>query len=567
MILRASLAYGLLLTLLPLFLFSFFPSQDGPAHVNSLATLTALGHHDPFLSEYFYRQATTITNFVDRGVFSILESAVGLDRLEPAFVAFYLLTMLAALLLTFRYLLKISGYWIVLFLPFLYPAMLHKGSYNLCLSSVLLVPLLGFLYRYSIDLSVRAAAGVAVVLVVTFLIHPQMALFGLAGVAVFAAWMVFIDRVGKNRFRSWLDRGDASPGASWRQAVVLCAATVPTLVCCFVFIAGSQKMESAVNVHYAGIVKKAVSLVFLEGVSSYSLFGLAVSTLLILGVCWLLVALARRIAAQRPLRVSAIDPCLLFAAALLVFYVVTPEGLGEVSNVEERVSMPLMLSLLTWIGVRGEGVLELQHVAIFAAVILTFQTVDRVAAFRFLQERRAEYAEAVNRIPPRIPIFSVTAEDIWNCRDRVDARSLFRVHLRFSPFKHLLGEFVASREVAFIGNYEAWDKRPYFPLKFQPAVADYIGRSDFGEMTSRETELKTFSAFVAKLRANNPFSIAYMVVWSEDPSCLETAEGKDIKDVIASNFSPVFTSSHGRVSLYKITSSGPADGVARDSRR
>ena len=80
-----------LLLIAPLLSFTYFPSQDGPAHVNSAAVLQHIANGDEFFQHYFRTTPVGTTNWLTEVVYGVLQRIAGPEHTDMTAAILYLI--------------------------------------------------------------------------------------------------------------------------------------------------------------------------------------------------------------------------------------------------------------------------------------------------------------------------------------------------------------------------------------------------------------------------------------------------------------------------------------------
>lgn len=505
------------LLLAPILIFPQFPSQDGPAHLNAALTLQALAEGRAPFTDYFYASATDPTNAAVTLILQALSRLAPADQLDRLYVGLYALTFCGVAWLCVRRVLKAGIVSLLLLCALVFSHMLHMGSYNLTLAYAGFLLVIALCCAHLRDPRVGRLIAIGAALLGTYFLHVQVALLAALCVAITGAGMLAPAVFGKQasgperRARIW---------AGVREAGLLALCGLPTAAFFMIFyLRNAESLEAVSRLSHIGPVGKVVHLALLSGVANYSVFGLAVSSLLaslliVLGVLSLGLAVRRGMRPQDLLGV--------FALVLAVIYFVIPNGLGEALNIEERVMIPLLMTVICWIGVSTRLAAD-GRVAAAALAILALQTADRAIAFRQFNARAVQALSLRACIPPGAAVIAIDLDLVARLPVERDWRRPFQSALRFEPFANVGGMILGDRPVAWVNNYEAEITRPYFALKQQPWLVGLLGPENATFTLKRERQEGAFTALAARLpNARHP--VEYLILWREDPRTLGTPD-------------------------------------------
>lgn len=161
------------LTLVPIWMFTYFPSQDGPAHLNSVAVLMALGDStggEGVLEQFYTAQWRISTNQLGFLLLQGLATFLPLLVAEKVLLSLYAVGLPLATLTAVRWA-QGAPYAALLSFPLVYTLPLYMGFYNFCLSLPLFVLCVGLYRAFSLRPSWGHGVVLSVLLVALYLAH------------------------------------------------------------------------------------------------------------------------------------------------------------------------------------------------------------------------------------------------------------------------------------------------------------------------------------------------------------------------------------------------------------
>jgi len=435
------LALAALASVAALWSVAWFPSQDGPAHVDSANVLRL--YLQP-AREDIRAQYRLLVEPVPNLTGQLLLAAL-LGVLAPATAEKVLLTAYLILFpLAMRYALRAAGgrgeLAALLALPFAWSRLFHWGFHNFDWGLVVLLVALGYWLRHRDGL--RGARwlgllGLGLLLHFTHLgaVAPALFLIG-----TLAAWRVAVDAPDVGRaFRSALATGLALlPAAllawpySQRQGEVL---TAPT------DLAASLGRLLAFDVLVSHTAKE----------------GLVAG--LLAALCGVLLALA--LAGRRSRRRELADGLLLGAAGLALLYLLMQGPDAGRLFLPERLAVLAPLVTLLWLGTcplpRRLGV----GAAVVAAALALAQVSLHAAAYRRLEPYVADYLSAGQVVEPGDTLLALSYAPTGFDRQ---GRPL---SLHVAAFAHTSGFLAAEHAAIDLGNYQSLTR--HFAIRFRRA--------------------------------------------------------------------------------------------------
>lgn len=161
---------AVLLNMLPVLPYKFFPTMDGAAHLyNSNLINELLFNSNSDISNYFILNSIPVPNWLGHFVLSVF------NYFLPAFIAekILLLSYLLLLPLSFRCFVKQYGnqYLSYLILPFCYSYLFYLGFYNLSISLILLFTTLSFWKKHEAELTLKPLLVLFFLISLTYFAH------------------------------------------------------------------------------------------------------------------------------------------------------------------------------------------------------------------------------------------------------------------------------------------------------------------------------------------------------------------------------------------------------------
>src|SRR5437899_4195899 len=131
--------------LAPVWAFRYFPTQDGPSHLENANILLLLHRTDlPAFREYYAINPKPTPNWLGHLALAGLILMSSPLLAEKILLTGYILALPLAVRYAFRAMRPESAALAVLSFPFLYNCLLHYGFYNFCLSIALFFVAIGY---------------------------------------------------------------------------------------------------------------------------------------------------------------------------------------------------------------------------------------------------------------------------------------------------------------------------------------------------------------------------------------------------------------------------------------
>jgi hypothetical protein len=444
----------LILHLLPIWLFKYIPTQDGPSHIYNSFVLKEYQNPDHGIFEQYYTVDPKLSpNWLSHAVMAVLMFLVPPLIAEKLLLTGYVFLFALALL----YFLgavndrgKLLG---IVGMLFIYNYPLHMGFYNFSYSVPLYLLAIGYWWRYRNSLNVRRAAVLNLIIIVIYFSHLVSVILAIVSV-LFLSIVTYRRDVAKRRLQTFLY-------------------LIPSYILPIHYVAGriwhflkdrgeAPLMESIAT---TGLGKwtfgRLEYLTTFQSIVSFSPTQLLVGKGLMLIVFLLAVyTLTKAIHKKAELRCIGNPFFLLFALLCFAYYVAPDKMLGGTS-VKFRLAMYPFLVLLAWLGQswklpRSTFERIWQNSMQVAMVSLVSVNLWLTAYhYKRLNVDLSEFTSGIRVIEPNRTILPLSFDHIGAAH-------------RIGIFRHACAYYALSRSGIDFDNYEAI--REYFPVNFRPEL-------------------------------------------------------------------------------------------------
>ncbi|HET7827061.1 MAG TPA: GtrA family protein [Anaeromyxobacter sp.] len=508
----------LALHVLPIWLVRFFPTQDGPLHVENVLAL--LRHaSSPLLQSWYQANWGAQPNWLTQALLAGLLQAV-----PPLVAEKLVLTGYTVLFpLAFRAALPRGpqGWWAALAaFPFVHAFPFHMGFWNFCYGYALAFLAFAFWARERGRLSAGRFAGLAGLAVLLFLAHTVALGAALVAIGAALAWRAALS-LGRARGRPARTRLVARAYALRAGALVLAAA--PGLALAAVWILAHSDRRSG-RIPLPELAAKLATGYALVAIDRREIL-LAVAVVLALFVAVVHLLLAR---SGRGPRLRRQDGWLVAAAAFTALYFAVPDVVAAGAHVSDRFALFALASIAIWIGSGPAPRASQRRLAGALAVIAVVALAVRFEKQRELSGYIAEFVSGERAVDEGRVLLPLPFEPTGP-RD-ADG---WRLGYRTKPFLHATGWIVADRGGVDLKNSQA--NTDHCPVRWPD------DRNPFRTIAHSLARMESTPPCV-DLRAAARFSVDYVLVWSATRETLETPCGAALAEELASSYEPVFLS-------------------------
>jgi hypothetical protein len=382
---RALLCALLVAHAAPLCLFAYFPSRDGPTHLEG--ALLLLRYHLPaeaVLREWFVLTLPLAPNWLDHVLLAVLSLVLPPVVAEKVLVASFVIGLPLAARRALAAVRPDAGFLAVLMLPFTYTWLLHMGFYNFCLSLPLLLLTVASWLRDRV--TSRAAllrlTGWATLLYFT---HPVSLFAAVALLVTLAAWSGVVDVAESRRLDLSLRYAVRQ---AWRRTCRTALAFAPAAALFAVWVWGRHN-PALVRLPLRRLLRELVGLDVLVTFDPAEAWPAAALSLVFLALL-----LAGLVARARSRRLAEGDGWLLCAGGFVLAYLLVPVGLAGGSYLTPRLAPFPFVALLLWLAsLRWTATARAAVAAAAAAVSLSFLALH-ARSYASANDQLAEYLSA-----------------------------------------------------------------------------------------------------------------------------------------------------------------------------
>lgn len=525
------LFWGLLaLHLVPIWIFPFIPTQDGPSHQALTLILRQYDHPGAgLLRQYYLPNREALPNWF---IFFLMVKALGFVAV-PVAEKILLSVYIFLLPLGARYALRAidprAGFLALLAFPFLYNFTFNMGFFNFCFSLAAFLFTLGYGLKHRERMGPGRTALLTLLVLWVYFCHPVTLVVTVAALFTLAGWRLLLDLLAAPEPRFTL----RTLGRGFRRRLLApTVAALPAMILMAAFVrgragAGSFRLPMAAKVkHLAGL---------------YSLVSLTTWTIPLataLAVLFsALAALCLRARRKQPLQPG--DGLLLAAAVLAVTFFAAPSNLSGGAFINHRLVLFPFLTLMLWFA-------TFEHPA---RRRLAVQALAAALALGFLGLMAWKYAELDAGIAEVVAVGDHVVPDhtflfLSYAHQGLDAAgrpAVFRVW----PFVHAGGYVGARRRLVDLSLYEANEN--YFPLLYRPALNpyDHLAAGPLGiEGVPPWVDLAAYPRRTGG-------TVDYVLLWGLRDEQKADPKVRDVLGQLAAGYDLIARSASGRALLFR----------------
>jgi len=512
------------LALIPIWLPSVFPSQDGGAHIYNAHILASLATADDaaHYGDIYTLNFTALANWADHLLLAVLTALFSPAIAEKLLVSGYVIAFAGAA----RYAaasIRPGQAWIAhLALPLIYTFSVQMGFYNFILCFPLYFLLIGFYWRHRDGHRTRALAGLLLAL---YVLHPLAWLFGVLSLTVIVI----------ANARDVHAHGHTSARTTARRLLNVWLAAAPGVVLLLVLI-GNEPVETAEWQPLPALIRHVV---FGGPVWTFSPLDTGLGAALF-GLFAFGTALAWRSASSG----EAANALAWATGAYVLLMVLLPSQWKSLGLITERVGT---FAFLTWVlALAGHTYTpRARRALVTGGQALALLFIGRWAvAVESLEPYVEEYLSVAPHIAPSRRVLEL------NFAPRGRGPEGERLSHPVAPFAHTIGIVGAARDAVILNDYEALTS--VFPLKHRSDAANLLESTLHDPPDFRMDDLEQYERATCR-------PIDYIVVWQADPEDEHTrAMLRNLRDRYVLTF---VSQPGGHAQVHERQGAGPCAGT------
>lgn len=452
------LALAALASVAALWSVAWFPSQDGPAHVDSANVLRLYLQpaRDDIRAQYRLL-VEPVPNLTGQVLLAALLGLLAPATAEKLMLSAYLILFPLAMRYALRAAGGAGGLAALLALPFAWSRLFHWGFHNFSWGLVVLLFALGYWLRHRDGLHGARWLGLLGLGLLLHFTHLGAVAPALFLIGTLAAWRVAVDA--------------PDVGRALRSALATGLALLPAALLAWPY----AQRQGAVLTAPADLTASLGRLLAFDVLVSHTAKEGLVAGLLA-ALCGVLLALA--LAGQRARRRDVADGLLLGAVGLALLYLLVQGPDAGRLFLPERLAVLAPLVALLWLGTRSlPGKLGVAA-AVLAAALALAQVWLHAAAYRRLEPYVADYLSAGRVVEPGDTLLALSYAPTGFDRQ---GRPL---SLHVAAFAHTSGFLATAHDAIDLGNYQALTR--HFAIRFRHAGVR--ARFDIGLSEATDSE-------------------------------------------------------------------------------
>ena len=463
----------LVIHVLPVWLFKYATTQDGPAHVHNAHVLKVYHNHENYiLREVYERNPTLFPNWTSHAVMAALMYVFPPLICEKIFFSLCIGLLPLSLLYLLNSVQKSRQLFCLVGFIFAYNYLLHMGFYNFALSVSLFFFALGGWWRCEDKLSIKAVVTAYVGLIVVYLTHFQSFALLTVSITLFGVFLYVYEALESPRLRLT---------AQLKSVLLFLGAMLPAYIILLTYYLVKQH-GGGFHRSFEGLMKYFLSVgSIISFRDTHVLIGNLLLALLAIAFLLTIVDRIRRFYAHRNAPSSEdsgyrgaiaildrTDAFLLIAIIITFLYFISPWSLRSGGMwISDRTHIYILLVLLPFFTFKLHRFVDYAFSGIL--IVLALWHLGYYVQTYYLMDRDAKEAlSSAEMIEPHTVLASRPGS--WGGTPDL-ANWDFKYIL---PFEHIEGYMALENGVAYLQNYEP--STDHFPLRYKnrKMVPDYV---------------------------------------------------------------------------------------------
>jgi hypothetical protein len=515
----------LIVHVVPLWAFEYFPSQDGSTHLYNASIISNYAREGFSVYREFYTLEHRIgvnwlIHLMLAGLLELLPMLIAEKVLLTAYVLLFMLALRYAVLSISPVSLPLA----FLGFPLIYNRSMHMGFYSFIFSLAVFLICIGYWVRHNPRIShTREFALLATLSLLLYLTHLLSLLIAIAVIGILTVWLVFIESLehvaASKRVLALRSHG---LWVLFKPKVGSMLAFVPGISLVILFLHDKRPAASVI-----GDLKIVVrQLLSFDKTEAFVLGGL-IAILSLLGV----VTIGDRCAR---VRLHRADGFFLAGLCGVIVYVIAPNVLFGGGLIRERLLIYVLLMLILWVAGQAYGNIFSWLIIGGAAITAIAGLVINVGSYKQFNDYLREHVSAGDFVAPQTTILPVSFA--YLARHEAD----WFTSTAPVPLASASGYVATVKTLVDLSNYEA--ATDHFPTAFRPNLDPY-------RYLGNQEDISTLNIAGYYQRVGK--HVDYVLVTSRTGVEQDLSRAKNFQRQLTDGYTLIYTSPRDLARLYR----------------
>jgi hypothetical protein len=526
----------LVILLLPIWVFPYFPTQDGPAHVDNAAVFHYLYYgrgSESLLHDYYHLNLRLAPNWFTDMIMAGLIGFVSPPVVEKILLSSYVILLPVSIRYALSAVNQASTFLAILAFPLVYNSIMHRGFYNFLFSIPVFFFVIGYWLRHHSRWKPRDILCFASLVLLLYFCHV-VALVTLGVTLCLLALTLSVASAGLNYSTlSSMLRG------SWRlfynrSWLFLFLGLTPAcfLAARFIFQQGSPPSWRDAEYSWKFFAWPLYGVVAITNHPAH----LLVSTSVSLVFAGLLFYSIRHKAAHPNLPLW--HGLLLSVCGICVLYVVAPSDMSGGNMINQRFILFTLLLAILLFAIQQFSERAKFMVSMGGTGLVMLQLALNIPVYAKVNAEAAEYFSGHTVLQTNATLIALCFA-IEGC-----GYGKRPGYLRIAPFTHFSGYLSAQQHL--VNLYIHGPQTNYFPIQYRAGLAarPYL-------LPSLSEGKRIFGEKIAEYTEQTPGRIDYVLLWQLPDAWSVGDDPTPLLRWLSANYELIFTSTARRLQVYR----------------
>ena len=509
-----------LLHCLPVILFKFFVTHDGPAHVyNAYLIKNILFHHDALTTSFFSLRSFPEPNWTGHAMMLVLSKVFSPIHTERILLLIYIVLFPVAFRKSVQHTNPDSLLLSYLVFPFVYSYAFYGGLYNFILGIPLLLFVILFLLKKNLPLSVRDLVFLFLISMLIYFSH----------LLIFGIFVLLVPLVFFLKMRNQAQEENQGMKKNLvKNFFPVLLVLLPGLALSATFLFEKISIHAGPSTPFPenlfldlAIVLPTVTLDYAREFNYGIIFGMIFITLIasVIVVRW------KQRTINTEIKSNNFDYSFFWLTASIIMlagYLLVPDNFATGGVVKVRFSYFFFLFLILWLATQKISLNLLRVSAALVVILTVVRLYHFVKSSKQLNQDAIVFYSASELIEPNSVVLPLNYSPNW-------------MHSNLSNY---LG---TENRIIILDNYEAG--REHFPLTWNANMNPVGLLGNFNGTVPLCADVSAFEKMTAR-------KIDYILLWKNDNE-LKDLCSLQIRETLRKNYQLVFKSFDKRLYMYK----------------
>jgi hypothetical protein len=449
--------------LIPIWAFEYFPSQDGPVHLENASIIRDYYHPERSIYPNYYEfnknfTPTWLGHLILTGLMYIVPALIA----EKIFLTFYVILLPVSVRYALSTIRPEAGFLVYLSFPFIYNYTLHLGFYSFVFSLSFFFFMIGYWLKYRSHFTLPRILILACLSMLLYFFHVVSLVMAYLAIAIFTTWLILMDFMDAKAAES--NKIIIFREIAQRRIFPIFVAFLPTLILLLIFMQ-PRGLEVRLDRSFSEILYILRDLLQIEALVSYQTAEFWISVALGLTFWGLFLYLIMLKTKRRGF--DRLDGFLFVIATYVLIFMLSPKSISKFEIISPRLNLYPFFALMIWFAAQSYQEIVKRIIMVVSISISLIALSFHIVKYAELNDYMSEYLSATERIESNTTLLPIS----FSSRGfSSDGKVLT---LKAKPFLHASGYIAAQKGVVDFTNYEAGEF-DWFPLIFRPALNPYM---------------------------------------------------------------------------------------------